>query len=224
MAKIGPFEAHHERYERWFEVHAAAYVSELLAVRSLIPWEGHGLEIGVGTGRFAAPLGVRVGLDPSEAMLARAAARGVETVNGTAEALPFPDRCFDYALVVTTICFVDSPDEMLTEAHRVLRPGGTLVIGFVDRESGLGRTYVEHRTQSVFYREATFFSAAEVGELLETGGFVARTWGQTLARPLAEITEIEPVCPGTGTGAFVVVAADKVTRTPGSRTPAPRPR
>lgn len=78
MAKVAPFEAHHERYERWFEEHRAAYVSELLALRALVPWEGHGLEIGVGTARFAAPLGVPVGLDPSDAMLARAAARGIE--------------------------------------------------------------------------------------------------------------------------------------------------
>lgn len=125
MAKIAPFEAHHERYEQWFEAHLAAYVSELLALRPFVPLEGHGLEIGVGTGRFAGPLGVPVGLDPSNAMLTRAAARGVETVKGTAEALPFPDESFACALIVTTICFVDSPDKMIAEAHRVLRPNGT---------------------------------------------------------------------------------------------------
>jgi SAM-dependent methyltransferase len=212
VAKTGPFDAHHERYEAWFEAHRAAYVSELLALRAFIPWEGHGLEIGVGTGRFAGPLGVPVGLDPSDAMLVRAAARGIETVNGTAEALPFADSSFDYVLVVTTICFVDSPDEMIAEAHRVLRPHGRLVIGFIDRDSRLGQTYFEHRAESVFYREAVFFSATEVAALLRARGFVARTWGQTLFRPLAEITEIEPVRPGTGTGAFVVVTADPQPR------------
>jgi ubiquinone/menaquinone biosynthesis C-methylase UbiE len=210
MAKPQPFEAHHERYERWFEVHRAAYVSELLALRPFVPWEGHGLEIGVGTGRFAGPLGVPVGIDPSEAMLTRAAARGVQTVKGIAEALPFPDASFDYALVVTTLCFVEAPDEMLAEARRVLRPSGKLVIGFVDRESALGQTYLEHQAESVFYREAVFYSAAAVGSLLEVGGFVARAWGQTLFRPLAEIEEIEPLRPGTGKGAFVVVVADRM--------------
>lgn len=210
MAKTAPFEAHHERYEQWFETHWAAYVSELLALRMFVPWEGRGLDIGVGTGRFAGPLGVPVGLDPSDAMLTRAAARGIETVKGTAEALPFPDGSFDYALIVTTICFVDSPDEMMAEAHRVLRPGGKLVIGFIDRQSGLGQTYFEHQLESVFYREAVFYSAAEVGELLQAGGLVARAWGQTLFRPLAEIEEIEPVRPGTGEGAFIVVTADRV--------------
>jgi len=49
---------------------------------------------------------------------------------------------------------------------------------------------------------------------------VARAWGQTLFRPPAEIDEIEPVRPGTGKGAFVVVAADRTEddfRSPGGR-------
>jgi SAM-dependent methyltransferase len=209
VAKIAPFEAHVERYERWFETHRAAYVSELLALRSFVPWDGRGLEIGVGTGRFAGPLGIPVGLDPSDAMLARAAARGIETVKGVAEALPFSDAVFDHALIVTTICFVDDPAAMLAEAHRVLRPGGRLVIGFVDRQSGLGRSYLAHQQDSVFYREAVFYAAAEVDALLRATGFLARGWGQTLFHPLPEITEIEPVRAGVGNGAFVAVTADR---------------
>lgn len=209
MAKTAPFDAGRERYERWFEEHRAVYVSELLAVRAVLPWQGRGLEIGVGTGRFAAPLGVPVGLDPSAAMLARAAARGVAVVRGTAEALPFPDRCFDYALVVTTICFVDSPRKMVAQARRVLRPGGTLVIGFVDAHSRLGQRYLERQSESAFYRDAVFYSAGEVDTLLWEGGFTPRRWGQTLTDQLSDIAEAEPVRPGTGSGAFIAVAAER---------------
>jgi len=53
--KRDPFNTHHKRYEAWFTHHQAAYYSELLAVRALLPWQGLGLEIGVGTGRFAGP-------------------------------------------------------------------------------------------------------------------------------------------------------------------------
>ena len=91
MKKAAPFQAHHERYEAWFDRHQAAYISELLALRPFVPWNGLGLEIGVGSGRFAAPLGVQVGVDPSPAMLGHAAARGIEAVEGTAEELPFPE-------------------------------------------------------------------------------------------------------------------------------------
>ena len=209
MPRVAPFETHHQRYEAWFEKHEAAYISELLALRPFVPWEGRGIEIGVGSGRFAAPLGVQVGVDPSPAMLVHAAARGIEVVEGVAEHLPFAGGSFDHALVVTTLCFVDSPTQMLAEARRVLKPGGRLVIGFVDRESTLGQNYVVHQAESVFYREATFYSAHEVERLLPEAGFAISAWGQTLAHPLPVTREIEPLRAGRGQCAFVVVAATR---------------
>jgi len=208
MPRTAAFERHDERYDAWFEKHRDAYVSELLALRPFVPWSGRGLEIGVGTARFAAPLGIAVGLDPSPRMLARAASRGTHAIAGTAEALPFAPHTFDHALVVTTICFVDSPTAMLTEAHRVLRPGGALVIGFIDRDSPLGLHYERHRSESVFYRDAVFYSVSDVEALLRQTGFEIRTWAQTLTRPLSEIVTVEALRPGTGRGAFVVVAAE----------------
>ncbi|HUW37283.1 MAG TPA: class I SAM-dependent methyltransferase [Rhodocyclaceae bacterium] len=209
MPRVAPFEAHHQRYEAWFEKHEAAYLSELLALRPFVPWEGLGIEIGVGSGRFAAPLGVQVGVDPSPAMLVHAAARGIEVVEGVAENLSFADGSFDHALVVTTLCFVDSPVAMLAEARRVLKPGGRLVVGFIDRESAMGQDYLAHQAENVFYREATFHSADEVAQLLLATGFAIGAWGQTLAHPLPETREIEPLRPGRGERAFVVVAATK---------------
>jgi SAM-dependent methyltransferase len=207
MARAASFEAHHERYDAWFVKHGAAYVSELLALRPLVPYEGRGLEIGVGSGRFAAPLGVQVGVDPSPAMLAYAVARGVDAFVAAAEQLPFAESSFDFATVVTTLCFVDSPERMLSEARRVLRPFGRLVIGFIDRASDMGRDYETRKAESVFYRDATFHCADEVEGLLEGSGFSIQTWVQTLTRPLAETTDIEPLRPGRGRGAFVVVSA-----------------
>lgn len=207
MPRVAPFESHHRRYEAWFDEHEAAYISELLALRPFVPWEGRGLEIGVGSGRFAGPLGVQVGVDPSPAMLVHAAARGIEVVEGTAENLPFEAGTFDHALVVTTICFVDSAERMAAEARRVLKPGGRLVIGFIDRESALGRHYLAHQFESVFYREATFFSSEEVERLLGGAGFSVESWAQTLARPLPQTLSIEPLRWGRGDCAFVVVTA-----------------
>jgi len=201
------FARHHQRYDDWFERHSLAYQSELLAVRALLPWRGMGLSIGVGTGRFAAPLGVAFGIDPVDTVLGYAAQRGISAVQAVGEALPFATGAFDYALVVTTICFADDVPAMLAEARRVLSPGGALVIGFIDRESGLGEHYLAHQAENVFYRDANFFAAGEVERFLGEGGFTDTVWVQTLSRPLDRIQEVEPVQGGTGRGAFVVVRA-----------------
>ena len=209
MPRIAQFEAHHERYDSWFERHDAAYYSELLAVRALLPWDGRGLEVGVGTGRFAAPLGVKWGIDPSPVMRSYAVRRGISTHEGTAEELPFEDESFDTVLAVTTICFVDDAQRMFAEARRVLRPSGLLVIGFIDRSSELGEQYLHRQLDNVFYREATFYSAPEVAKLLADTGFERPAWVQTLSRPLDEIVEIEPIKTGHGHSLFVVVRAER---------------
>lgn len=209
MSRAAAFEAHHRRYDEWFERHTAAYYSELLAVRALLPWRGLGLSIGVGTGRFAAPLGVQIGIDPADGVLSYAAGRGVSALRAVGEALPFASGTFDHALIVTTICFVDDVAMMLAEAHRVLKPGGALVIGFIDRDSQLGRHYLAHQEENVFYRDATFYTADEVEQCLRGAGFSGAEWVQTLSRSLERINEIEPVRAGRGRGAFVVVKANR---------------
>ena len=56
-------EARHQRYEAWFDKREAAYISELLALRPFVPWVGRGIETGVGSGRFAVPLGIQMSLN-----------------------------------------------------------------------------------------------------------------------------------------------------------------
>ena len=209
MAKKEPFESFPSRYEEWFERHPWAYRSELQAVRELLP-AGRGLEVGVGSGRFAAPLGVKVGVDPSLRMGIRARRRGVEVVGGVAEALPFKGESFDFLLLVTTICFLDDPLKAAEESLRVLKEGGALVVGFVDRQSPLGRLYEGKKMGNPFYRVATFFSVPEVVELMERAGFGRFRFCQTLFGDLEGMEGPDPVKEGWGEGGFVVVRGEKL--------------
>lgn len=208
LPRIQPFEDNFMQYDNWFIKHDAVYRSELKAVRMMLPG-GRGIEIGVGSGRFAGSLGIQFGVEPSGKMRELAQARGINAVEGVAEDLPYPDSQFDFALMVTTICFVDDLELSFREAYRVLKGGGSLVIGFVDRESPLGMLYEKNREKSVFYRSARFYSVKEVILYLEKTGFQDLEFSQTIFKQLNQITDIEPVKTGYGQGSFVVIKAYK---------------
>lgn len=68
MPNIRPFEKYYQEYERWFEKNKYVYQSEIDAIKDLMPDFRKGIEIGVGSGRFAVPLGIDLGLEPSARM------------------------------------------------------------------------------------------------------------------------------------------------------------
>lgn len=207
MAKSEPFERHTDRYEDWFDQHEDAYQFELDALRRLLPNPGFGVEIGVGSARFAAPLGIQVGIDPAGEMLARARNRGIDVIKGVAESLPFADDTFDTALIVTTICFVNDIPQTLAEARRIVRPDGSLVIGYIDKNSPVGQRYQETKAENPFYREAVFVSTDQLLDDLEAAGFTDFEFVQTIYHWLDEIDEDEPIEAGYGEGSFVGIKA-----------------
>jgi SAM-dependent methyltransferase len=202
---MNAFETDSDRYERWFENHPFAYQSELTAVRELLPKTGRGLEIGTGTGRFSVPFGIVDGVEPAAAMRRVAQERGLNVLDAKAEELPFPNCTFDFALMVTTICFVDNPSLALREAHRVLKPGGQLIVGLVDSDSKLGQKYESRKADSPFYQNARFFSASEIIQRLEDAGFGNFQCRQTLFQSLEKLIEPELPQKGFGEGGFVAI-------------------
>jgi ubiquinone/menaquinone biosynthesis C-methylase UbiE len=209
MPKIEPFEKYPQKYEDWFERNKFAYESELLAVKELMPQNGEGVEIGVGSGKFAEPLGIKLGVEPSPKMREIAEKKGIKVIDEVAEELPFNDEQFDFVLMVTTICFLDDIETVFREAYRVLKPNGCLIIGFVDKYSSLGKLYQQHKMKNVFYKIATFYSVGEVISYLKKAGFEDFTFTQTIFHKLAELKDIEPIREGYGKGSFVVIRAMK---------------
>ena len=210
MGESDLFERYADEYDRWFDEHPRIYRAEIRAVGRFLPHPGLGIEVGVGTGRFAAPFGIGIGVDPARQMVRRAQARGLAVCQARGERLPFRAGQFDYALLVTVICFVPDPLALLQDVHRVLRPGGPVIIGWIARDSPLGRLYERRREHSRFYREATFYTVSDVVGYVRRAGFGQMQFSQTLFGIPDDDPATFQVRDGYGEGAFVVLRAVKL--------------
>jgi len=201
------FDTHCKKYDLWYERYKFAFLAELEAIKKVLPKDAKGLEIGVGTGRFASALGITMGIDPSYDMLKIARERGVSVRWGVGEDLPFLEEVFDYIAIIITLCFVQDPKKVLEEAARTLKKDGSIIIGIVDRESFLGRFYLNKK--GIFYQHAKFFSVSEVTDLLREAGFKSFLYYQALFELPVDIDSVEIPESGFGKGGFVVVSAKK---------------
>jgi SAM-dependent methyltransferase len=115
--------------ENWWEVYEAVVREGDLSGRRV-------LDVGCGTGRFAAELASQArvwAVDQSPQMLevARARAPGVRFKEASVESLPFKDGWFERATMWLVIHLVDRP-RAFAELRRVLGSGGRLAIATFD--------------------------------------------------------------------------------------------
>ena len=190
--KSAVFDQFAQEYDEWFDVHIYAYQSELEAVRRFIPSTGFGVEVGVGTGRFAVPFGIATGVEPSKSMATIARSRAIEIIQAEAEALPFADGTFDFVLLVDVICFLAAPLRSLKESYRILKPNGHIILALIDKSTKLGRSYESQKASNKFYKNATFFSGQQVIELLQKAGFVDIQSCQTIFTSPTEMATPDP--------------------------------
>jgi ubiquinone/menaquinone biosynthesis C-methylase UbiE len=195
-------------YDQWFEKNSAVYESEILAIQLTIPQNKKGIEIGVGTGRFAEPFNIKFGVEPSENMAKVSEQKGIIVYRAYAENLPLDNATFDFVLMVTIVCFLSDISKAFSEVYRILKPNGEIILGIIDKNSELGRKYEKEKSSNKFYSDAHFHSTEELTALLQKSRFQNFQYWQTLIS-LKE-NEIEKPEKGYGQGSFVVIKAFKV--------------
>jgi len=128
-----------DRFSERFNEPLAARILQLAAPQST----DHIIDVGTGSGLVAlraaaiASKGLVIGVDHSAGMLEQAGAKAkqldlsgiVDFQQMDAEQLDFPDYSFDIVLSLYALFHFPNPLRALKEMHRVLRPGGRIVIG-----------------------------------------------------------------------------------------------
>jgi SAM-dependent methyltransferase len=127
-------------------------------------------DIGGGTGNYAVALR-REGwqplvIDRSAEMLARAAAKGLETLRADAQRLPLEHETFDAAAMISMLHHVENRGAALAEARRILRPRGRLVLKAYTREDAVTLWILEYFPSSRSWMEATHPPRAAILEEL----------------------------------------------------------
>ncbi|WP_077922271.1 class I SAM-dependent methyltransferase [Spirosoma sp. 209] len=150
------------------------------------------LEVGPGNGRFVPDLlgsdpSVRyVGYDHSALMVSEAVAHNralvdtgrVQFIWRSGPVMPFPNHSFTKALAVNVIYFWEDPAAELAELHRVLAPGGRLLLVIRPRSVMVRLPFVQHGFQ--------LFEPADVADLLAANRFRV-TETRVLAEPAQHV-------------------------------------
>ncbi len=155
------------------------------------------LDVGSGDGMFAIKAAQRgaaaTGVDPDPATLAAAADRAramgvsLRLGGGRAEQLPFADGTFDMVISIAVLCFVADADAAIREMARVLRPGGRLILGELNRWSSWAAIrYAKGLAGSRTWRRARFRTAAQLRRSVSAAGLsVVSVNGAVFYPPLA---------------------------------------
>lgn len=146
----------------------------LRPVMKLYPPPARLLDVGAYIGVFveiAAQHGYDAwGLEPSQWAFGEARKQGLQMIEGTLETVDLPEASYDVVTMWDVIEHVTDPQGELRRAHRLLKPGGLLVVHTMDIDSLFARV-MRRRWPWLMEMHIYYFSRRTLGVMLENAGF-----------------------------------------------------
>jgi len=207
-----------ESYDNRSNLYAVGRRAQLLA--SFV--SGRCLELGGGTGEVLAQLADRdraIHSDLSPRMCRVAMNKlGCASLCFDAESIPLADETVDTAVSAEMIYYLERPQCFLAEAHRVLRPGGRLVLSTTNPAMTIlerGRTLLRRLGFSrMFFDDGSppFMALERLNEMLEQTGFTIEEVRYIVVLPFACLDRLNRLLERTFLrrfGLFIVIVAKK---------------
>lgn len=162
------FDKFYNGYDQWYDTPVGRYVDQVETdvVFDLLNPEADEkiLDLGCGTGNFSYKLlngeCSVTGVDISKKMLSIARQKSDSTDIDFFEMdgydLQFDDNTFDKVLSVAAFEFISEPQKVINEMLRVVKPGGTVVIGTIQKGGDWAEMYKSEIFKGSAYEEAMF--------------------------------------------------------------------
>lgn len=189
---------------------------------------GRSLEVGGGTGAVTAALADRsraIHSDISPQMCRTARRRlGCPSVCLDGEAIPLADESIDTAIGCEMIYYLDHPERFVAEIHRVLRPGGKLLISATNPTMTIlerARTVLRKLSfKRMFFDDGSppFIPLAHLIRMLEGGGFTVESTRKIVVLPVGFLDAVNRALERSALrhfGLFMVLVAGKRAPGPG---------
>lgn len=188
-------------YDQWYLTEVGAFIDEVetrLAFSMFEVEEGRSiLDAGAGTGNFSLKLARKgadvTGIDISEDMLKLAE----EKTGAEGYSIPFlkrdifetgfEDESFDAVFSMAAFEFIEEHERAVEELYRLVKPGGSLLIGTIAKSGAWGKLYAEQAEQgdSVFqyahFKDVEDFLKIRPEEIVNSGSCLFVGPGRDLA-------------------------------------------
>lgn len=152
---------------------------ERRSVRHLRAWLGNParvLDVGCATGDLLLAIKARgnpnvAGVEPGAEASRIARSRGLDVFTGELEEADFPDESFDTVLASHTLEHVSDPLAFLQEVHRILAPGGAVILWLPNADSFEAAIFRRFWIGYDPPRHLTTFTVGTLGRTLQSAGF-----------------------------------------------------